>query len=724
MDQYAAALGVLPKQASTPGARIARPEKRADKAGGVLLEQSPETRAAVLDDVARTGAKSFIYNGAPPEATAAPGADPYAAALGIGGSPEPSPKDQPQGAVADQPRPSLGPWDDVANAAGRAGANLGNAVYGGLKGLGTLVTGGGADAAADAVSSAPIPVPKPTNATEQMEGMFAKLQQPLDQLGDWAQRGTEDTGVAGAGVMGALAKAGLVNLPALLGAGPRAAKGAALDEQFAAKKAPAVRIEPTLEPAVEVRSMNFGPVDNSPAALKAEGFSPPVKVEPAKLEFADSAPGPAPGQKSLPDAERLRRAQVLKSVGLENARASALTGDAKAAATDLQTSKLDNTAGNMMRAQLDAEKAALGSHAEGLVRDTGGTHGLDQSATYARGNAIVAPLDALKDYFDRRTSELYKAADERAQGVPTELDNFRKVLGDDAQMTNADRVHLRGAVNSYAKQLSLIGEDGRVFSNAQQAETMRKFLGENWSPANGKFVAKLKDALDKDVMSAAGEDVYSQARSLWKEKANTLDNPNGIAKIMDASGPEGINRAVPIEKIADSVAGMSVKQLSHVVETLKNVPAEIQPAAAQALSEVKAQFANKVHAVGTSQAGQWNAKGVTSYLNDNAERMKLVFSPEEIAAFKNLNDAGHILAKDQSYPGAAVQQHNLVRAGVAHGLQAAGASVGGLVAGPAGAAVGGFLGNRTAAAIGEAASTRAAKARLTSLADVGKQTTK
>lgn len=720
MDPYAAALGVHPKANPPPAAR---PGKRPDVAGGVLLAQSPETQAAVLADVAKTGAKSFTFNGAAPEAASAE-SDPYAAALGIGSPPEPPPK--PEGAPAapvapDGARASFGPWDDAANAAGRAGANLGNAVYGGLKGLGTLATGGGIDAAAEATKSAPIPLPKPTRATEQLEKAFAKLQEPLEKAADWAQLGTEDTGAAGAGVMGAMAKAGIVNLPALLAVGPRGAKGArgALEEQFAAKKAPPVRIEPTMGPSVEVKSMNFAPVDNSPAALKAGGFSPPTKVEPIKLEFTDSAPAAAEGR-ALPKAEQIRRAQVLQSVGLENVRNSALAGDAKAAATDLQTSKLDNKAGNMMREQLDAEKSALSSHSEGLVRNTGGTHGLDQSATYARGNSIVAPLDSLKEYFDRRTSELYKAADERAQGVPTELDNFRKVLGDDSQMTNADRVHLRSAVNSYAKQLNLIAEDGKVFSNAQQAETMRKFLGENWSPQNGRFVGKLKEALDKDVMAAAGEDVYSQARSLWKEKADTLDNPNGIAKILDASGPEGINRAIPIEKIADSIAGMPVKQLSHVLETLKNVPAEIQPLAAQALSEVKAQFANKVHSIGTSQQGQWNAKGVTRYLNDNAERMKLVFSPEEISAFKNLNEAGHILAKDQSYPGAAVQQHNLVKAGVAHGLQAAGASVGGLVAGPAGAAVGGFLGNRTAAAIGEAASTRAAKSRLTRLSEIGR----
>ena len=186
---------------------------------------------------------------------------------------------------------------------------------------------------------------------------------------------------------------------------------------------------------------------------------------------------------------------------------------------------------------------------------------------------------------------------------------------------------------------------------------------------------------------------------------------------MDASGPEGINRAVAVEKIADNVAGMPVDQFVHVVGTLKNLPPEMQAQGAAALGEIKAQFANKIHEIGSKQAGQWAAKNVTTYLQNNAARMAEVFTPQEIAKFRNLNDAGHIVAKDQSYPGAAVQGHNLLTHGVMAGLQGGGAAAGSLL-GPVGAAAGGLAGRVAAGAVGDAASLRAVKKRMTKLSEL------
>jgi hypothetical protein len=136
------------------------------------------------------------------------------------------------------------------------------------------------------------------------------------------------------------------------------------------------------------------------------------------------------------------------------------------------------------------------------------------------------------------------------------------------------------------------------------------------------------------------------------------------------------------------------------------------------MSEIKAQFANKLQSIGTAQQGQWNAKGVTKYLQNNAGRMAQVFSPEEIAKFRNLNDAGHILAKDQSYPGAAVQGHNLMTQGTMLGLQAGGAAIGGAIGGPLGAGVGGYMGRAAASNIGNASEIRNVGKRMVKLSDL------
>jgi hypothetical protein len=121
---------------------------------------------------------------------------------------------------------------------------------------------------------------------------------------------------------------------------------------------------------------------------------------------------------------------------------------------------------------------------------------------------------------------------------------------------------------------------------------------------------------------------------------------------------------VPLEQIPDYVANLPVDQYGHIVKTLRDVPAEVQPSAASALNEIRSHFANRVEAAGNSSQGMWNNKGVNEYLNKNQMKMTEVFSPEKLGRFKTLADAGNILKMDRSYPGAAAQQHHLAMRGV------------------------------------------------------------
>lgn len=470
------------------------------------------------------------------------------------------------------------------------------------------------------------------------------------------------------------------------------------------------------------------PLTDSPSpSFSAQPMTEPALTKGAQAQAKPAAqikPSGAPAEEVAPTAqvaspaEQSRRAQVLNSVGIENVRKSALTGDGSAAATDYQTSKLDTPSGKYMKSVLDNEKASLANYGEKLIQETGGTAGVDQSHLYTRGETISHALDSYKGWFDDRIGQLYKAADERAQGTPANLNKFNEVLNDASELTNSDRVHLQSAVQSYLKKLQMTGEDGGVAGSAMQAETVRKYLNEQWSPQNSKWVGKLKDALDDDVTSSAGSDIYNEARQMRTQRGATLDNPNGIAKIMDSSGPNGINRAVATEKIPDNLMGMPADQFAHVVETIKNMPPELQPQAQAAMAEIKAQFANRLQAVGTSQAGQWNAKGVKQFLSNNKARMSAVFSPEEMKSFQNLHEAGQILAKDQSYPGAAVQGMNLLRSGVAAGIQGGAAAIGGSVLGPPGAFVGSYVGGKAAQAFSDRSSLGAAQKRVQKLSDL------
>lgn len=448
----------------------------------------------------------------------------------------------------------------------------------------------------------------------------------------------------------------------------------------------------------------------------------PQKVEVIKPEEVISSPVADIGPKLASPAEQGQRAEILRRIGLDDVRKSAIANDAKGASTDFQTSKLDNSAGNYMRATLDRERQALQGHAERIIEDTGGTLGIDESARIARGNAIVAPLDNLKEWFDTGIKKLYSEAHAQAADVPVQTPTLGEIVGKKSDfLGTVEGKQLLEGVQSRMKDLGMLDKEGNLLpTTAKNGELLRQYIGDQWSPRTSRLIGKLKDAIDDDVFSAAGENIYKESRALRELRSNTLDNPKGIAKLMDSSGPGGINRAVPVEKMADSVAGMPVDQLKHVIKTLNEVPPELAPQSQAALAEIKSHFANKIMEAGSSRVGQWGARDVSKYLKNNAEKLKQVFTPEELARIKDLNDAGLILAKDQSYPGASVQEHNLMQRGamtaIKSGSMAAGSAVAGIQGAAAGGAIGGFLANK----FGDRAALRAAQERTVRLSDIGR----
>jgi hypothetical protein len=663
---------------------------------------------------------------------------------------------------------------------------IGSSIIGGWRGLVTLATGGTLDDAANAVREEQ---EKRTYQpqSEESKKVVETIGSPANPL-NWPAIASKKAGEfaqdigAPPSVATGLEMAGNVAAPWALGKGLKLVGSGST----AAEAVPAARVEPTLSnqsartqaladwtdaakahelavkdkgvPIAEVQRLgrvaeaaeakfraipmvaakaageqrvqpNIANAQVEPAAgATRDRFTTPAELGEETPKFLEEAP--EAGTSGGPEYKA--RAGILRRVGVTNARESQLIGDHKEAATDFQQSKVDNPSGNHLDKVFADQKAELENYSDGLVRDTGGTLGAkDQSTLYGRGDTILRPMEGLNDYFNKETSRLYKEADARAAGTPIKPDNFKEVLGDASRLTNSDNVHLQGGVQSYLKKLGIDANQGMTVS---QAETVRKYLNENWSPQNSRFTAALKNAIDDDVLQGAGEDIYKQARAMRAMKGGIFENDldlgngrtlgNGIKKLFDANG-KGVELkggATP-EKIPDIVTSLPPDQFAHVIKTLKSLPQELQPQGEAALSEIKAQFANKIHDLGSAQAGQWAAKNVSKYLNQNSARMQQVFTPEEMAKFNDLNDAGHILAKPQSYPGAAVQSENLLRRGALGTIKAAGGLVGGTVgtvvgAPRAGAAVGSALTGSVIDKMGEAAALKNTMKRTVRLADV------
>ncbi len=441
------------------------------------------------------------------------------------------------------------------------------------------------------------------------------------------------------------------------------------------------------------------------------------RVEPTMTFEPNVVAEPAEGGLGLNDAQRGQRAQVLSRVGIENARESALTGDRLNAATDYQLTKFNQEpAGKAAAAQFEHEKQALTTHAENIVKETGGSIGTDQDALQTRGRTIAEPFDKMREWFDARNKEDYAVAQSRASqrgSMGDTLPSVDKLLEDPSFKETLLAKDQGGLLGSVQRQYENFKKTTGGVWTPESAENFRKWLNQTWTPQNSKTIGTIKGAIDNDVFKAAGDDIYGPARQRVMLEHTLLDDPKGISKAFDFDPQTPMNRATAFNKIPDFLTGLAPDQLKHVVQTLKNMPEEIQPEAKQALAEIRAHYANKILEAGSSTQGQWNAPKVSQVLKNNSANMKIAFedAPELMPKIEDLNAAGRILKTDQSYPGAAAQASSALKRGMmSHVLTRAASTTGAVVGGAVGSAVGApVTGAAVGAGAGEALALRAAR---------------
>lgn len=468
---------------------------------------------------------------------------------------------------------------------------------------------------------------------------------------------------AGAGQQGAAEAGGSSTTQAAVGllAGA-AAHRATVPRTTAPVSVPQEPITPTKFEPGDAPRMHIG--GNSTAADQLRQGVPLPEITAPTPEGTESP--------ALPDPEHNQRANTLRAIGLKEARESAITGDTKATGTDFQTGKVDGDIGDRMSGVIEKERAAQRNYAAQLADATGGTRGIDQSDLYNRGATIAKPIEQLSDHFDAKIKDAYAAADKKAGGTPVEMPATSDFLQNQRSqfLGTTEGKQLREGVQSRMRDLGLMDQDGAVQpATVRQAQQLKQYLNDQWSPRTSRLIGQLKGVIDDDVTKAAGSDIYANATATRALRSTLLDDPTGIAKLAAPDDRLGINRSVPLEQIPDYIQKLPVDQFAHVVKTLRDVPAEVRPAASAALNEIRSHFASSVEKAGNSTQGMWNAKGANEFMNKNHLRMAEVFSPEEMGRFKTLADAGNILKMDRTYPGAAAQGHNLMMSGALKSAQ-------------------------------------------------------
>lgn len=539
-------------------------------------------------------------------------------------------------------------------------------------------------------------------------------------------------------MMGTVAAgAGVKAAPAVQRGVVRGAETAETALGTAPKPAEPPRVEPSLPGKPRVSYAEF---QAQLEARKAGGAAPILPPAPK----IDTATMPAPtltqpfpeiryakeGFVNLP--EQVARKQVLSRIGLKDARESSIFGDGRAAADEFQTTRVDAPVGQLYRDTFANERAALESHGQRIIERTGGTMGLDETALYNRGTKITRPFDDFKAVLQNEMNQAYEQARQVARMQPAVApSNIQKFLDTDSNFTvNDSFMALRRGIQAHLRENNLVDANGKIQPmTVEQAENLSKYVNSNWNNERSRIIGQIKDQIDNDVTRVAGEVVYKKARDTRTKIGRLLDDPKGVAKIMDYDPRSPMNRAVPFEKIATTVERMSLDQQQHLLKLLREMPEQLRPQADAAIAEIKAQFANRMVEEGSKTKGQWNAANVTKYLNDNNRRLGILMEDKELAQMiKDLNDAGHILKYDASYPGAAIQAHNLIKLGAMPLLGtlggAAGTAIGASMFGPGGAALGGpagaTLGAQRGAKMAEKSALRRAQRKMVPLKEVGK----
>jgi len=363
----------------------------------------------------------------------------------------------------------------------------------------------------------------------------------------------------------------------------------------------------------------------------------------------------------LPKEEQQARLETLHRIDPNlKVDPNVIEGRGKERSTDYQLSKTDTEEGHFLFEKEKQYKTALNNYGEKLINETGGTVGLDESTVYKRGEEILDYPQKLENHFNKKLTEIYAERDKLAKDIPVNGENINKSLNDEVLTSlNSDSEGLAKAAKAKLKLLHMMDDKGNMLpSNGMQAEKFRQWLNEDnvWDRKNANLHRALKDSVDADVISTLDPNtsIYKDARDLFILKKNTLENPNGIAKILDAEGPNKINRKVDIENIPNAITKMGVDQFTHILDTIKNAPPELKASAAKSLSQIKAHFLNQAH-----DAFQSSANKGTSYLKANREVMTRLFSPEEMSRIHDYNSGAHILKADTGYPGAKVQEINI-----------------------------------------------------------------
>jgi hypothetical protein len=536
-----------------------------------------------------------------------------------------------------------------------------------------------------------------------------------------------------------------VAMPELAGFAPLAAPAARQAIETTGKATQAV-VKPFREAAAELQIQRPGSTQAEAQAQFAAMQAKPGSAGAAKVEFnpyagqitgEEGARGQFPQIKlsktreNVPVNEQATRAEISKEIlgDGQQVRTGVITGNEDALRNEYTKAKMPNPTpeSELLKKQIADEQIALSNYAQQRVENTGASPTL--VTPYERGerlNSTFAGDDGLAGFFKAEKKQLYDDVTSKVGDNPIQTSNVENLFADKQFKAGLGLKGNEGVARSaeelinLAKTVGFKDEMGNVYApnSVNGWVAVQKALNNNWTKENAGIIRQINQAIERDIGAAGGLELLKKADSLHQAE-KTLFNSKGIKQIFGDIDPNGVQTATAFEAIPQKLNSMPVDQWKHIYETAEKVakgtidgpidkatglpkwsiqvPEDLRVSAQSAMNEMRGNIAREIYQAGAAKAGEWNQNAVNKILNARSDKIKLAFSPEEQKAFHTLNVGGYLMPGVHGYEGAALQGQRvqgIIEGNLGKMGTAAGATIGGTIAGAPGAAIGGYLGGQ------------------------------
>jgi len=397
-----------------------------------------------------------------------------------------------------------------------------------------------------------------------------------------------------------------------------------------------------------------------------------------------------------------QREALLKKIGLEDIRLSALTGNPKEAASQLITSQADQGPyGSGMTHQINTEKNVLDSHFQKIQEQTGGTV-IRHGTNFQEGDKIKVGKtikDALQEGYDEHQAEtktLYKEAANAHGNTPVSVNKFNDFLNSDENFAYQNEKGLQTGIKQFMSRNKFLDENGQVKPlTVAQAEEIRVYINSKYHHETKKLGGELKGLIDQDVFEQVGGETYQKARKNYQKGIQVYDDPKALGDLL---ADQGVNQKIPDEKVASKVVTLPNSQFEHLYNTLES------DGKTKATNQIKTSLVEQIREAGQSAKDQpFNSIAASKEAASLSEKLKIAFKndPEGLNAIYDGIEAGNILHIPSRYQGAGVQTQLLKNKFSEMAIQKAGTAIGGAtggIFGPVTGAAGALIGEKAGSA--------------------------